>query len=1142
MAYLSEDEVFGTSKYLDPSEVFGDPGAGAGRGSVNPKRDDIVAAQPGIIASTVNSVKNWSDNVFADSRANPDTPDYRPTSDVGGGRGFVNPDNAITPESVDTTETILRNAASLAKIPLTASIGLGQTFNQTSAVLSKLAGAHEWASQAEDRAKQLSNENLSDFVDNPTLVDRVSHSMGNALGMIAESVLSAGESAAVPVTQTVMQAVGDMGSHAFRAAIIPGLTSAAETMQQVYDKTGDKVQAFNAGLASYAGTTTMFLAPVAMSGGKIANTLSGGFVQPIASEASKSVSNLGLPEDMRQPVDLTTAYTPESIAAGMVFGGLMGGGKQPKAPDRIDLGYAPFTEKTGTAAGIDQAFNTGTVHPWGESAKLPDTLNLTHESPASLPTVFADGLERDYQFGKSSKPLLTPNTQTGVPDLDIGKTNQTLEQLLASLPKPNKPAASPEAVLTSGEPLGTGTSVTPDLDAPLRTAGVDAARGLEPGSVPDVPRVGTDAARPVVDDVGTSSQLPERVPAKALTDASQLEKPDGITPEKAVPQESRPETQPIADAAKSTAGDRISDSNEAANRAALTPVSQRTELDAPPDVIERQMEEEYQQSIKDDIRERLGLIAPPVEAAPPPSVFRSFLREFGIHKDHAQGVTGETGIRPYQRLLNTFRSDGLHLDELAQRAQERGWLSPDDIANPEDNGGTRKLTEMIQDEINGKRQVSSEFAQETAEAAAERRHRAEIENMADKLGLPYAGDIDIGKLESMVNRVNTRLENPRPTDQFLKPERVRQNAIETALRIEKKRAEYESRNDAFAQENVRVQDAVLQHFFDENGNPVIHRKSEADAQSAWHDLTGQQDETHTPEYPLARQSQTLDIGRAETGTGDHQADGASAQHGSDEVPRAAAQGEEAVAPKIDSAEFRKLDEATGLVRAAKINVDAVQKDLDQWKAWQQSNPNDRARETSDNIARVTKELDQANQAHEKALQRQIEAQAAVDALPALDDPRNQQDLLVAPTREDVLTQQERAEQVAKDQAKADADAEKKAKAEREAKEIADRQAASAKNFQLGQSAEDGLAGQGSIFDIPAESKPAEHAEEKPATKTEDTGSDIPPRYFKNTKVDHEVWIEDENKSDTMKVTAKEALDSLKEDISNYEKLLNCMSV
>lgn len=68
------------------------------------------------------------------------------------------------------------------------------------------------------------------------------------------------------------------------------------------------------------------------------------------------------------------------------------------------------------------------------------------------------------------------------------------------------------------------------------------------------------------------------------------------------------------------------------------------------------------------------------------------------------------------------------------------------------------------------------------------------------------------------------------------------------------------------------------------------------------------------------------------------------------------------------------------------------------------------------------------------------------------------------TEADVRATMERAAQAEKDKLKTDQDAESKAKAERIAKEIQARQDASAENFSLGQSAEDSLAGQGSIFE------------------------------------------------------------------------------
>lgn len=58
--------------------------------------------------------------------------------------------------------------------------------------------------------------------------------------------------------------------------------------------------------------------------------------------------------------------------------------------------------------------------------------------------------------------------------------------------------------------------------------------------------------------------------------------------------------------------------------------------------------------------------------------------------------------------------------------------------------------------------------------------------------------------------------------------------------------------------------------------------------------------------------------------------------------------------------------------------------------------------------------------------------------------------------------------------------------------------------------------------------------------TEDTGKDIPLSLFKKVKVEHDVWIEDEGRAETMKVSAKDALASLKEDIQSHESLLDCL--
>jgi muramidase (phage lysozyme) len=72
---------------------------------------------------------------------------------------------------------------------------------------------------------------------------------------------------------------------------------------------------------------------------------------------------------------------------------------------------------------------------------------------------------------------------------------------------------------------------------------------------------------------------------------------------------------------------------------------------------------------------------------------------------------------------------------------------------------------------------------------------------------------------------------------------------------------------------------------------------------------------------------------------------------------------------------------------------------------------------------------------------------------------------------------------------------------------------------------------------PADVAPAPVKEETPAV---DTGDDIPLAFYKKVKVDHDVWIQDENKYETVQVGADQALASVREDITNLRALLQCM--
>jgi len=71
------------------------------------------------------------------------------------------------------------------------------------------------------------------------------------------------------------------------------------------------------------------------------------------------------------------------------------------------------------------------------------------------------------------------------------------------------------------------------------------------------------------------------------------------------------------------------------------------------------------------------------------------------------------------------------------------------------------------------------------------------------------------------------------------------------------------------------------------------------------------------------------------------------------------------------------------------------------------------------------------------------------------------------TPREVTAREDAQQEAAQARAKADAKADADARAERERREVASRMEASAENFQLGQAPEDGITGQGSVFDQPA---------------------------------------------------------------------------
>lgn len=158
---------------------------------------------------------------------------------------------------------------------------------------------------------------------NASLPERLSHSFGNLTNMMATVIVTTPAMESVPAAQladlTASKILGGSADTAARAAIMPGLSDAAEVMQRVYGTTRDAGKAAQAGAASYLTTAMMFMTPVGLEGGPVKRVVSGAASMPVTSEAGRVMMNLALPSDMQQP------FEPSSLLENAITGGVMGG-------------------------------------------------------------------------------------------------------------------------------------------------------------------------------------------------------------------------------------------------------------------------------------------------------------------------------------------------------------------------------------------------------------------------------------------------------------------------------------------------------------------------------------------------------------------------------------------------------------------------------------------------------------------------------------------------------------------------------------------------------------------------------------------------------------------------------------------------
>lgn len=146
--------------------------------------------------------------------------------------------------------------------------------------------------------------------------------VGSAGGQIAAAALTAGESL-LPETASFSKYLYSSMSNAARTMLVPAAASAAKTGKEVYDQTGDILQAQKAALASYLTTTTSAMAPVSMEGGMLKRVVSGFPLGVATGEMNRQLMNDAMPDSMQQPATaedaLISGLTGSMFAAG--FGG-----------------------------------------------------------------------------------------------------------------------------------------------------------------------------------------------------------------------------------------------------------------------------------------------------------------------------------------------------------------------------------------------------------------------------------------------------------------------------------------------------------------------------------------------------------------------------------------------------------------------------------------------------------------------------------------------------------------------------------------------------------------------------------------------------------------------------------------------------
>ena len=156
---------------------------------------------------------------------------------------------------------------------------------------------------------------------------QVFRTIGDVAGVVWQSMLlpAAKAAQAAEGAVTAKGVLAELLNSGFDAARVPGLVSAADTMQQVYEKTGDVAATAKAGTADFISQGVMFAGGAGAFDSEVARTLSSGVSMAATGDLARVIKNSGMPSDMQ------TDFSGEELGKNALLGAALHGAHEAKA-------------------------------------------------------------------------------------------------------------------------------------------------------------------------------------------------------------------------------------------------------------------------------------------------------------------------------------------------------------------------------------------------------------------------------------------------------------------------------------------------------------------------------------------------------------------------------------------------------------------------------------------------------------------------------------------------------------------------------------------------------------------------------------------------------------------------------------------